>query len=158
MVFSGRVQFRSSSGPLVGTGPPGESAVQRLNPGREQRVRAATGWPALAPGSLNLEVDDSVLNELARRSPTLVEPANDIVYPERYKQIPKCRRAYWYYRGLVEKDGLSESVLVRRAENPVPGRVELFSAVGLKERFNLKAGDSMNVKVLEPVRDIHTVA
>lgn len=150
MIFSGRVQFRSSSGPRAGTGPPGEKAIQRLNPNRERRIRAATGWDSLAPGSLNLAVDDSVLQELARHVPTIEEAADDIVYPNEYVYIPRRRVAYWYYSARVERAGVHESVLVRRAKVPVSGVVELFSVVSLTSRFGLATNDALTVEVLAP--------
>jgi hypothetical protein len=150
MTFSGRVQFRSSAGPSAGTGPPGESEIQRLNPARERRILAATRWPTLAPGSLNLEVENGVLDNLGRLVPIVVEQGSEIVYPAPFQEIPKLRRAYWYYIALVSKHELRQSALVRRAENPVPRRVEMFSSIPLTKHFGLKEGDILTVEVVEP--------
>jgi hypothetical protein len=151
MVFQGRVQFRSSSGPRAGSGPPGESEVQQLNPGRERRIREVTGWDRLTAGSLNLAVADSVVQELARYEPMLVEPSADIVYPAGYEYIPRLRGAYWYYPARAEKCGILESVLVRRAQVPLAGIVELFSPKSLKSRFPLDANDLLTVEILAPL-------
>src|SRR5687767_2230223 len=110
MTFTGKVEFRSSVGE-ASVGPPGESEVQRLNPARVTRILKVTGWPALAPGSLNLGVDNSVLDGLAQRKPVLIEPADEVIYPPAFAHIPRIRRAYWYYLGQVERNGVAESVL-----------------------------------------------
>jgi len=97
-------------------------------------------------------VDDSVVEELARYEPTLEESGDDILYPKEYENIPKHRHAYWYYSARAVKDGDDESVLVRRAEVPVPGVVELFSAVRLTSRFGLEENGTLIVQVLVPCR------
>lgn len=158
MTFTGLVQFRSSFGPLAGTGPPGESAIQRLNPDRERRILAAVGWPTLASGTLNLEVDSSVLDTLGRLVPVVIEPASEIIYPVPFQHIPRMRRAYWYYTAFVSNLDLREPVLVRRAENPVPGRVELFSATPLTQLFGLTAGDLLTVELVVSTPETSTGA
>jgi len=147
MVFTGRVQPRSSDGRRAGTGPPGEAEIQRLNPSRESAIRRVTGWETLAPGSLNLLVEDAVVDGLAAFEPALEEPAAGIVYPSPYESIPKIRRAYWYYAATAHRGDRDESVLVRRAMVPVRGVVELFSAVSLTDTFKLVTGDLVSVEV-----------
>src|SRR5438128_2016752 len=124
LTFEGRVQFRSSVAP--GVGPPGESEVLALNPEREARIRAVTGWSRLQAGSLNLTVEDGVLDALLKFEPTLVEDGAIIRYPAQYAHIPKLRGAYLYYPATFKVAEGNEPVLVRRARNPVRGRVELF--------------------------------
>lgn len=158
MTFSGRVQLRSSGDPLAGSGPPGESEVQRLNPEREVRILKATGWQSLAPGSLNLEVHDQVLDDLGQLTPVIREPGSEVIYPSPFQHIPNVRREYWYYRGVAWYGESRENVLVRRAAHPVPGRVELFAAIHLGERFGLKAGDSLRVEVVSAPTDAATGA
>jgi CTP-dependent riboflavin kinase len=68
------------------------------------------------------------------------------------------RREYWYYRAVAQNGESRENVLVRRAANPIRGRVELFAAVHLGERFGLKAGDSLRVEVVSAAPDASTGA
>ena len=147
MTFVGRVESRSSSTSARG-GPPGESDVQKLNPGRTAKILAVTGWSTLASGSLNLGVDDSVLHGLAGRTPTLIEDAAEVAYPPRFAHIPAMRRAYWYYRGQATNRGVAANVLVRRAQVPVPGRVELFSEEPLRTILAVNDGDPLEVVIL----------
>ena len=139
--------MRSSAGGRPGTGPPGEAEIQRLNPSRESAIRRVTGWETMAPGSLNLVVEDSVVERLARFQPTLEESAAGIVYPPPYEDIPKIRKAYWYYAATARRGEREESVLVRRAMVPVPRVVELFSAISLMDTFDLTANDVVSVEV-----------
>jgi hypothetical protein len=125
---------------------------------REVRIVKATGWQSLAPGSLNLEVDDKVLDDLGQLTPVINEPGSEVNYPSRFQYIPKMRREYWYYHAVAWNGESRENVLVRRAANPVRGRVELFAAVHLGERFGLKAGDSLTVEVVSAAPDAATGA
>jgi hypothetical protein len=152
MLFTGRVQRRSSEVAKPKTGPPGEAEIQRLNPHREQTIRSITRWESLAPGSLNLLVEDAVVTALADLDPTLEEPASTIVYPSPYQHIPKIREAYWYYAATARKGGKVRPVLVRRAKVPVPGVVELFSAESLREALQLVDGDVVGVELREKQR------
>ena len=147
MKFDGRVRFRSSTRPDAG--PPGEAEVQRLNPQRAQQILNATGWNSLEPGSLNLTVDDSVLNALLRFTPALTEDAANVQYPAQYQHIPKLRKAYYYYAGTARVETKHQPILVRRAHNPVPRRVELFAAVSLKDYFAVWEGDAVTVEIDE---------
>jgi hypothetical protein len=147
MTFAGRVKFRSSLG-TASSGPPGESEIQRRNPDRVERIRAITGWDTLALGTLNLDVNESVLEQLGRLTPTLVEDATLIVYPAPYEHVPGYRRAYWYYLAHAEKGGVIERVLVRRAAKPVAGTVELFSAERLVTKLSLSEGDTVVVSII----------
>jgi hypothetical protein len=148
MHFRGTVMFRSSR-PQVSAGPPGEAEIQRLNPNREQSILNSTGWQALEPGSLNLNVGPSVVRELGEMAPALVENAEQILYPPQYSDIPRFRQGYWYYRGSVRRGAGKERVLVRRPVNPtgIEDRVELFAATSLKAKFRLAEGDTVDVHI-----------
>src|SRR6266516_3860580 len=132
--FEGLVQFRSSVSP--GAGPPGEVQGLALNPERENRIRACTGWDRLEPGSLNLTVPNSVLDALMNLKPILVEDAAAIRYPAPYAHIPTLRKAYLYYSSTLKTPHHNVPVLVRRAQVPVPGRLELFAALNLAKTFS----------------------
>jgi hypothetical protein len=144
MEFEGKVQFRSS---VRLSGPPGETEVLRLNPQREKQILEVTGWKTLKHGSLNLAVDNNVLDKLLMYTPAFVEPGESIIYPERFQHIPKMRVEYYYYTGVARVGENSQPVLVRRAKNPVRGRVELFAPVKLTEHFNIIAGDNVTVEI-----------
>lgn len=142
--FKGLVEFRSSIAP---GGPPGETTVLAMNPGRRDRILAVTRWSYLEPGSLNLRVEPSVVLSLADLVPSLIEDGADISYPAPYQHIPRVRGAYLYFSGRLVWAESSESVLVRRARNPLPTCVELFSHSSLKSKFNLVAGQQVDVVV-----------
>jgi len=144
--FDGKVQFRSSVRP---SGPPGEAEVQRLNPQRVTQILEVTGWNSLEPGSLNLAVDDGVLDVLLEYTPALVEEGSSVNYPQKYQHIPTLRKAYYYYSGVASVGEKRHAVLVRRAFNPVPGRVELFASVKLTEYFGVTAGVQVVVEINE---------
>jgi hypothetical protein len=75
--FEGMVSSRSSTS---AAGPPGEQVILELNPERREKLLELTSWRSLYPGTLNLEVDDAVL-ELLRDSETVwVEDAHEVRY------------------------------------------------------------------------------
>jgi CTP-dependent riboflavin kinase len=92
-------------------------------------------------------VEDAVIERLASFEPTFEESAASIVYPSPHEHIPRIRKAYWYYAATARRDGREESVLVRRAMAPLPRVVELFSAVSLRDTFDLAANDVISVEV-----------
>jgi hypothetical protein len=143
--FRGKVSFRSSK-PGAG-GPPGEAEVLRLNPQRKDSILHVTGWSELEPGSLNLEVADEVVSNLGGIEPELLEAGDTVKYPAQYANIPRMRGAYMYFRGVVAASGRTEEVLIRRAKNPVPGRVELFAQCRLRSKFGLSEGDTVTVTI-----------
>ncbi len=147
MSFSGRVELRSSDPGRAGIGPPGEAEIQRLNPSRVSSLLRVTGWKTLAPGSLNLVVEDAVIEGLASFEPTFEESPANIIYPPPYEDVPRRRKGYWYYVATARRENREESVLVRRAVVPRPGVVELFSPVSLRDTFNLAANDVINVEI-----------
>jgi len=146
--FEGIVRFRSSASPLVG--PPGETQILALNPERATRILTSTGWDRLEPGSLNLEVPHTVIDALATLIPQLVEDAATISYPPPYEHIPSIRKAYWYYRAIAKAPGRRASVLVRRAQVPVLGTVELFAPLHLVRALSLSASSKVRVEVHAP--------
>lgn len=147
--FDGTIYARSSAG---AGGPPGETEIMALNPERAERIKAVTGWSDVAPGTLNLCVDDRWVQALATVKPTLAEPP--VTYPEQYAGIPAKRGGYWYYRGRVKTDaGQRQDVLVRRAVNPCKGVVEVLAPVRLRDTLGLTDGTRLNVRVVaEPAQ------
>jgi len=55
--------------------------------------------------------------------------------------------AYWYYFATLKAPQRSVPVLVRRAQVPVPGRVELFAALHLAKALSLSAETKVRVDV-----------
>jgi Domain of unknown function DUF120 len=142
--FEGMVSSRSSTS---AAGPPGEQVILELNPERREKLLELTFWRSLYPGTLNLEVDDAVL-ELLRDSETVwVEDAHEVRYPDSWQHIPKLRKAYLYYQGTARSAGFSIDVLIRRAENPVPGRVELFAPESIRRSLNINDGDRITIEL-----------
>jgi hypothetical protein len=144
--FTGQISARSS---VAKSGPPGEKAILELNPHRRERILTLTGWLSLEPGTLNLEVDATVLDLLQQTQPSMVEDASTIVYPKQWEHIPKMRKAYLYYKAAALTSSISTEVLVRRAQVPVPGRVELFAAQNIRSALNLRDGDLLEVELAE---------
>ena len=145
---------RSSAMSRPATASPGESEIQKRNPQRVSMILNATGWEGLAPGTLNLAVNDSVIDGLGGLEPKLEEAATGIAYPAPYEWIPTMRKAYWYYAATARFGGAGEPVLVRRAQVPVPGVVELFAAVSLTEKFKLNPSDVVSVEVFAQKRQL----
>jgi len=147
MFFTGRFFVRGSAAQRSPTQAPSESQIQQLNPKRKSAILNVTGWKTLADGSLNLHVDDAVVEALASLRPALEEPGEGIVYPPSHEGVPKMRKGYWYYAGTARKGDKAQPVLVRRAIVPLPGVVELFAAVSLTDTFKLVPGDSVWVEI-----------
>lgn len=148
MKFEGRVQFRSSKIP-GSVGPVGETEILKLNPGREKLIVSATGWPRLEPGSLNLEVDQVVVDQLLRYKPLIEEDGRFIKYPKPYENIPKKRGVYFYYMASASANGKVQQVLVRRARNALRNRIELFAPVLIKSTLCVTENDYISIKVDE---------
>lgn len=122
-------------------GPPGETEVLALNPTRRERILASTAWSDLSPGSLNLEVADEWVHKLLLCEPLLVENAEDVKYPPPYAHIPNLRVGYLYYTGSIKKGDAVSPVLIRRACNPLKGRLEAFAAYKLRVSLALSDGE-----------------
>jgi len=144
MKFLGKVSSRSSRSI---TGPPGESEIQRLNPQRTEKILQATGWESLAEGSLNLEVTENIVINLGKLEPLIREDWRNVKYPRGFENIPIIRKGYLYYSGVACKGKSNAPVLVRRAVNPLPTRVELFSPFKLRDDLQLNDGDSIEVQL-----------
>jgi hypothetical protein len=130
-------------------GPPGETEVLSLNPARRERILSSTGWSDLSPGSLNLEVADEWVHKLLLCEPLLVEDAKDIKYPSPYAHIPKLRVGYLYYTGTIKKGDSASPVLIRRACNPLKGRLEAFAADKLRVCLALSDGERVVCEIHE---------
>ena len=149
MKMTGQYFPRSSVGRQP-DGPPGETEVLRLNPGRRTRILDATGWKILEPGSLNLAVHTRDFENLLALRPTITEPGTSIRYPSPFEQIPIARVEYYYYRATATSDDQSRPVLVRRPKVPSPHArvVELFADVKLVTALKIDPGDFVRVELL----------
>ena len=148
MNVEGCVKLRSSA-PSFRGGAPGESVIYQLNPQREKKILAETGWRRLEPGSLNLCVDDETVARLLTVKELIFDLPDEINYPDGWQHIPQRRGGYKYYLATTTVRGKTEEVLVRRAIHPVPGpgRIELFAAVNLTNRLGLQNGENIQVTV-----------
>lgn len=142
--FTATVSSRSTA--RLG-GPPGEAKILELNPGRRQLLLGATGWGHIYPGSLNLEVVEDVICQLASCKPLVCEKADTIHYPEPYSRIPRLRDGYLYYFAVISRGNKEAAALMRRARNPIPTRIEAFSDRFLREHLGLTDGDQVICKV-----------
>jgi hypothetical protein len=140
MEFMARVSSRSSRG---AGGPPGEAEVLRLNPQRQTMILDATGWSQLIPGTLNLEVAPELVEQLLLFEPLIREPGTSINYPPPYHRIPLMRHGYLYYVATLSSLDISAPALLRRAVNPLPGRVEAFSDRCLRDFLRVVDGDEV---------------
>lgn len=145
--FKGTVTFRSSK--PGATGPVGEAELFRINPQREVKLCACTGWNKLEPGSLNLHVEDGVVERLGDMCELYFEHPSLIKYPNGKSKIPERRGGYLYYRAFV---GISEPMkpaLIRRAKNkPLLDLVEAYAPVRLVDVLGLREGTVVEVKRL----------
>ncbi len=144
LTFRATISSRSSRLP---GGPPGETDISALNPGRRERILQATGWTELVSGSLNLEVDEDVIHKLLLCAPVIRESGEDVQYPAAYSYIPRLRVGYLYFAGRLSKGDKAAKVLVRRAMNPLPRRIEAFSHQNLRESLALSDGDFVTCEV-----------
>ena len=140
MRFNAVVSARSSK---AQAGPPGEAEVLRLNPQRLSTLLAHTGWDRLIEGTLNLEVDESIVTELGMLSPAVREPGDTVRYPNGYSHIPRKRGAYLYFNAILSHRGKSEAILIRTAEHPLKRRIEAFAPVLLRDALSLTDGDEV---------------
>jgi hypothetical protein len=145
ITIKGFVQFRSSL--TEPPGPVGEKEILALNPQRMTQILNVTCWSTLEPGSLNLKVGPGVVEALGSLRPAWRENGASVIYPAQYANIPKVRQAYLYFLGTASRDGRAQQVLVRRAQNPLAGVVELFAPVKLTQFFGVVAGDEITVQI-----------
>ena len=153
MRFCGVLDSRSSTRPNFG--PPGESAIQALNPQRRDAILRLTEWDELHPGTLNVKVGSDVVPLLSKMAPNWREDGSDITYPLGFEYILKLRKAYLYFAGFAYYRDQSQSILIRIAENPISQLVELLAAVGIRETFDLSDGDSLEIAVGESNNVLH---
>ena len=153
--FKGIVSSRSSKGKHW---PPGEAAIQALNPQRKALILHATGWATLFPGSLNIDVQETELQQLLKHEPLITEPGNTVIYPAGLEHIPKMRGEYLYFKAVVTSEERNEEVLVRIARNPVrlqgpvsKVRLELLAPMRLRDAINLEDGCTVSCRVVSPL-------
>jgi CTP-dependent riboflavin kinase len=148
MEFTGKVYGRTDGSDEVDV--PSESKILRLNPGRVERIRTATGWDRVEPGSLNVRVESSVVRALAECRETIHELACEVTYPMGLAHIPRAREAYMYYFASAASTagGQAVDILVRRAKSPHSMEVlELFSHLSLRKELELSSGSLVHVKL-----------
>lgn len=143
-ILNGRISFRSSK---TNQGPPGERFVLEMNPQRRAKILELTGWARLEAGTLNVDVDLEPFDRLLRETAAWIEPGESVVYPQAYRHIPLQRKAYLYYRGVLDFNTESREVLVRRAECPGPIRIEVYAPENLKTSLELKESDEIRVTI-----------
>ncbi|MGH7181298.1 MAG: hypothetical protein ACREJN_04900 [Nitrospiraceae bacterium] len=130
-------------------GPPHEAEVLAMNPGRRERILQTTGWQNLFPGSLNLKVTEDSVHRLLLCTAVICERGEDILYHPQYAKLMKLRVGYLYFRGRIKKGNVVSWVLIRRACNPLPTRVEAFSELKLREALEVSDGDTVVCEVDE---------
>ncbi len=144
--FKGEVTFRSSK--AGGGGPPGEAELLRINPKREVELCACIGWIRLEPGSLNLRVEDGVVERLGHLCECYFEHPSLIKYPNGKSRIPNLRGGYLYYRAVIRASERTEPALIRRAKDrPLNNLVEAYSPVRLVHVLDLQEGSCVEVEV-----------
>lgn len=136
--FRATVSSRSSR---TQGGPPSEAEIFALNNGRRELILRATGWADVVPGSLNLEVAEESVYRLLLCAPLIRESGERVKYPAEYSHIPKKRVGYLYFAAHLIKNGMTVPVLIRRAMNPLPTRIEAFSYENLRQALELVDGD-----------------
>ena len=146
LVFSGIVGSRSSRKGTV-KGPVGEAEILALNPQRRDLILRVTRWNDVYPGTLNLEVEPDIVERLLSCSPLIQEQGANVRYPEPYAHIPRLRAGYLYYQAVIRIGDRSASVLIRRAVNPLRGRVEALADRSLREFLSLTDGDRVTCEV-----------
>lgn len=69
------------------------------------------------------------------------------LYPSPCEDVPRLRKAYWYYLGQASFSGLCQEILVRRAQCPVPNTVELPTPVNIRTKFCVADNDILDIDV-----------
>jgi hypothetical protein len=147
LVFEGIVSSRTSGGRT--DGPPGETEILGLNPERRTAIIAATGWPDLVAGTLNLEVAAQSVDQLLSCVPVFRENGASVRYPMKYAHIPRRRGGYLYYRARIRNGDKMAAALIRRPVNPIAPRVEAFSDQMLRESLGVSDGTSVICEVYD---------
>lgn len=94
----------------------------------------------LATGSLNLSVQNEMIEELMSPKATC-EEAGSAVVSAGVEHIPHLRHAYLDCVADAGASGKRQEVSARAARNPLAGRVELFAPIGLWSYFGLVESD-----------------
>lgn len=145
MEFTGIVKSRSTS---QREGPPGESEILMMNPGRERLLKGYTGWDKVFPGSLNLKIDPIIFKFLSRLIPAVIEPGSSIIYPQEYKCIPLLRVAYLYFNAVIKHNNQVLQVLIRIPYVPASENyIEVFAAISLRETLGLNDDDIVTCNI-----------
>ena len=110
-------------------------------------ILRATGWADLVPGTLNLEVDPDAVHRLLLCTPAIREAGETVQYPLQYAHIPKLRVGYLYYQARLKVGAIAANVLIRRAANPLPNRLEAFSDRHLRDTLGLSDGSTVMCEV-----------
>ncbi len=145
MQFKGKVYSRSFK---KKGGPPGEAELIDLNPKRRSVILKIMRWDDLFKGTLNLEVNEEVVENLMSKTPIIREPGNEVNYPKQFSHIPKKRIAYLYFKGIITFKNKSEEVLFRTSENP-PSKtiIEVFAQNRLRASLNLNDEECVLCKI-----------
>jgi CTP-dependent riboflavin kinase len=147
--FEAEVRLRSSRPGAVKKGPAGEAELLQLNPQRLQAIRQLTGWSDVYPGTLNLQVNECVLDELLSIQPGWFEPPETIRHPS--PKIPFLRGGYLYYTCRIKNEVATAAGLLRRPRiNPIAGRLEVFGALKLRDVLQVDEHDFVVVTVRGP--------
>lgn len=118
-----------------------------LNPQRQTMILDATGWSQLTPGTLNLEVLPEIVERLLSLEPLIREPGASVTYPPPYQSLPLMRGGYLYFAATVSGRDVSAPALIRRAINPLHGRIEAFSDRCLRDFLDVVDDDEVVCRV-----------
>ena len=147
MIFKGKVYRRSSAVPPRQPEVAGEREVFKCNPQRMRRIREETGWECVFCGTLNLKVADGTFDDLSAMRALFCERPEDVKHPSG-QGIPEKRGGYYYYRATASVPGVTQEVLVRRADKPHDKRcLELVAPVKLMDRLHVDEGRQVEVAV-----------
>ena len=146
--FIATVSARSSL-PGGGRGAPGETVVSGLNPDRMARLQKLMGWSRVEPGTLNFELQVSLVEVgLEKLTPAWVEPPESVRYPEGYGHIPKLRDGWRYFRARLVTDSGELPVLAKwpaKAGRWHKTRIEVFANIKIRDHFGLTDGDTVRM-------------
>jgi CTP-dependent riboflavin kinase len=101
------------------------------------------------PGTLNLKVKEESVHRLLLCPAVFRERGSDVVYPPQFALIPTLRVGYLYFRARLTHRSLRSEVLVRRAVNPIPTRIEALAELRLRDSLGVSDGDSVICEVDE---------
>lgn len=146
--FIGRVKLRSSK--PNAKGPPGETALMECNPQRVEKIKQLCNWSSVFPGTLNVEVDATITEQLKKIEPAWHETPDSIIPPSPDYTAHCDRGGYNYFLGNLKSKSSGEcrNVLLRiGAKFPIPGRIEVYAEEKLLDSLSLKCGDKVTLSV-----------